>query len=133
MKRLAIAACVVMILLSGCGSKLSDKFDNTTLTAAGENVVALFSAKEFEKLNGLVREDAKDALSAEVLSGAYDQVMGKAGNFAEFGKVKIVGYTDKQTAAEYAVVVQQVKYENKTAIYTMYFDINMELTGFYIK
>lgn len=135
MKRLSIMLSLLLIaaLFAGCTQKLSDKFDEDTVVSAAQEVVALMNEGKYEEITEKTREDIREALSAEVLASAAEQVLADAGDFSSFGKYSITGQRDKSTDEDYAVIVLQAEYANKTHVYTLSFDADMNIVGFYIK
>ena len=135
MKRLIIFLSLLLIaaLFAGCSQKPSDKFDEDAVVSAAQEVVALMNEGKYEEITAKTREDLREALSAEVLASAAEQVLSGAGDFSSFGKYSIAGQNDKSTGEEYAVIVLQAEYANKTHVYTLTFDEDMNIVGFYIK
>lgn len=135
MKRITVLLSLLLIaaLFAGCSPKLSDKFDKDTVVSAAQEVVALMNEGKYAEINAKTREDLREALSAEVLASAAEQVLAGAGDFSEFGKYSVVGQKEKSTGEDYAVIVLEAKYANKTHVYTLSYDADMNIIGFYIK
>jgi outer membrane lipopolysaccharide assembly protein LptE/RlpB len=135
MKRiLAIVGLILAVgLVAGCAAKLSDKFDEKTVVSQAQEIVMLFSDGKYADVTAKVREDLRESLSEEVLSSAAQKLLTDAGAFSEFGKSSVSGTKDKTTKEDYAVVVQQAKYANKTCVYTIAVDVNGNVVGFFIK
>ncbi len=135
MKRFAILLSLLLIaaLFAGCAQKLSDKFDEDTVVSAAQDVVTLMNEGKYEDITAKTREDLREALSAEVIASAAEQVLAGAGDFSEFGKHSVAGQKDKSTGEDYAVIVLEAKYANKTHVYTLSFDADMSIIGFYVK
>ena len=130
---IVLVLSLVMIMLIGCSSQsLSDKFDEDKVKSSAKNAITLFSNGEYDKFNELTREDLKAGLSSDVLNDAKAQVMPNAGAFVEFSSESVVGQKDKD-GIEFATAVIVTKYENQKVTYTISFDENMKLVGFYLK
>ena len=139
LKRFAAAVCALVCLVSfaGCsGPKyeaLSSKYDKDKVVAAAQQTVTLMNAAEYQKITDMTRDDVKAQLTADVLKSAADKVMPKAGAFVSFGDTTAAGYSDPKTSEEYAVVVVPAKYQNQTMTYTVSFNTDLQIVGFYVK
>lgn len=77
---------------------------------------------------------SNEAMQAAVTETAWDSVISQCsafGAFVEFEKAETALLTQKDLS--YLTVVQLVKYENKTLQYTISFDADGKLAGFYFK
>ena len=125
---------LVLVLFVGCSSpKLSEKFDENTVKASAQNAIRLLNDGEFEKFcTDLPREDLKAGFTVDVMKNAIAQIMPNAGAFVEFSSESVVEQKDKDGNV-FAVSVIVAKYENQKVTYTISFDENMKLIGFYLK
>lgn len=130
--------CMFMLafLLSGCANsqKLSEKFDEKQVKAAAEEVIEALNSKEVDTL---VEEKwsavMKSALDAESVKTQILPIMEELGDFEEFDKEAVTGGKDPDTEQEFAVAVIKAKYEKRKAQFTISFDEDMKVGGFYIK
>lgn len=137
MKKLFITLSILLLIvitLTACTPKsLPEKFDAEKVKATAENVITLFSNEEYDKItNELTREDLKTALTPDVLSNAKAQIMPNAGSFVEFSKASYITQKDKAGNDIVAAVIA-TKYQNQTVTYTISFDENFKIIGFYLK
>lgn len=125
---------LIFTLFAGCSSpKLSDKFDEDNIKTTAENSIKLLNEGDYEKFcTDLPREDLKTSFTVDVMKNAIAQVMPNAGAFVEFSSESVVGQKDKD-GNESAVAVIVAKYENQKVTYTISFDEEMKLIGFYLK
>lgn len=140
MKKKMIGIMVYMFmlagLLSGCAGsqRLSDKFDEAEVKAAAEEVIETLNTGEVETL---VEEKwsamMKSALDAEGVKDQILPIIEELGEFEEFDKEAVTGGKDADTEQEYAVAVIKTKYEKRKAQFTISFDEDMKVVGFYIK
>lgn len=128
-----ICLLLAMTVFTGCSKKISDAFDEAAVTEAAQGVVGLMNAEDYAAITGMVREDLREALSEDVLASAAEQILSGAGAFDSFGKTAVAGDNDKTTGEEYAIAVVQAKHLEKTITYTIAFDVDMQIVGFYIK
>lgn len=124
----------VAILLSGCGAtKLAESFNEDEVISLAEEVIGLMSNGDYEAITNKVREDLRKDLSPEVLKNAADLVLKNAGGFKQFQKSSVIGQKSKSTGEDYAVAIVITEYENKKVTYTISFNTDMEIVGFYLK
>lgn len=136
--RIGFILSIVMaaVILAGCAGsqKLSDKFDEEEVKEAARDVIEILNDKDVdtlvdEKWNSTMKSMAgKEMMTEQVLP-----IMEELGAFEEFDKEAVIGSRDKDTEQEFAVAVVKVKYEKRKAQFTISFDENMKVGGFYIK
>ncbi len=136
MYRFFFMVVLTAALLYGCGSsqKLSEKFDAEEVKKAAEEVIGLVNEGDFdtlaeEKWNTIMQT----SLDADTMAAQVEPVVEELGEFQSFDKEAVVGETDKETEQEFAVAVIRVQYEKRKAQYTISFDEDMKVGGFYIK
>ena len=123
-------------LLAGCvgGQKLSEQFDEEEVKAAAEEVIEILNDGDVdtlveEKWNSTMRGMAdKDMMEKDVLP-----IVEELGAFEGFDKEAVTGNKDKDTEQEFAVAIIIGKYEKRKAQFTISFDEDMKVGGFYIK
>ena len=130
-----LAAGLMLIGLTACGvsQKLSEDFDETEVKAAAEALVGYINEDDLEGLCSVPMSDLmKEAMTMEQMEAVLEQNIGNRGAFVEYKSNVAVGAKDSEGVdAAGAVVV--AKYENKTVTYTMSYDKEMNLIGFYFK
>lgn len=133
----AMAAFVLCIAcLSGCKGtdKLSDEYDADELKKAAKEVIELVNAKDYETLTDTWWSAQMNAvIPAEKMASDVGPVIDELGAFESFDKEAVTGSTDKDTDQEFGVAIVKVKYENRSAQYTISFNKDMKVAGFYIK
>ena len=123
-------------MLAGCvgGQKLSEQFDEEEVKAAAEEVIEILNDGDVdtlveEKWNSTMRGMAdKDMMEKDVLP-----IVEELGAFEGFDKEAVTGNKDKDTEQEFAVAIIIGKYEKRKAQFTISFDEDMKVGGFYIK
>ena len=127
---LVMAAALSLI---GCsGTKLSGDFDEEKVKAAAHEAIDHLTAGEYEECVALMGEEMQAALSAEVLAANMETITGQKGAFQEYKSSSVVGQKDKD-GAECAVAVIVAAFEKGTATFTMSYNKEMEMIGFWIK
>ena len=121
--RKIVMLCMIAVIvgcLGGCGTELSEKFDEDKVKEAAKAIV--------EKVNaGNLKEVYEDSFTPVMQNGvAFDE-------FQEFSKVEVKGTKDKDTVTEYAAAMVLAKYEDGQIMFTISFDTNMKCAGFYYK
>ena len=130
-----LAVLLAEVLTACAGSrKLSDKFDEAEVKAAAEEVIEILNEGDVdtlvdEKWNTVM----KSMVGKDVLTGEILPIVEELGAFEAFDKEADTGNTDQDTDQEYAVAVIKVQYEKRKAQFTISFDEDMKVGGFYIK
>ena len=124
----------LLLTFTACSSdKLSSSFDKDEVTDKAKAVVEVINTKNYAAIIALFRSDLQDQITADQLQQAFDEQLEAAGTFSDFKSIVIKSENDKSTNEEYAVVILEAVYENKTLIYTISFDTDLELVGLYMK
>lgn len=129
MKKLISVICIIGMAfgLIACGSKLNSEFDEAKLKASAEEVLRNLNSKEYEKITAKVAEDTKDKLSPDVLSGAWEHIYEKLGDYDSISKEVVSG---KDNTASVVIVA---KYENSKMQLSVNYNTDMEIIGLFIK
>ncbi len=127
---LALMVCI----LTGCSTApLPDGFDADEVTARAEEIIGYANAGEFDTIIDNLREDLKDAVTADQLSESWAPTYERVGAFESVKKVVLSGTSDSTTGENYAVVQALCVHENGNVLYTLSFDENLQLVGLYLK
>lgn len=122
----------VMLCVVGCGNtQLSDTFDEQEVITEVKQVITDLSNERFDAVEAVIREDLQESLSAEALKEAVEKTFPEAGALSEFDSVTIVG--QESEGEQYAVAVVAARYENQTVSYTITFNKDMRIVGFFMK
>ena len=73
------------------------------------------------------------AINADMLKEQIVPIVEELGEFEGFDKEAVTGAKDPDTEQEFAVAVIKVKYEKRKAQFTISFDEDMKVAGFFIK
>jgi len=129
-----LMALVLAVALAACGAKLAAGFDEAAVKQAARTAVQRLNAGQYDQItNEMVRADLRQALSPAVLANGAAQVLSGAGAFSSFSNEVVAGTRDQKTGEDFAVAVMVAKYANKSVTYTLSFDRNMNLVGFFLK
>lgn len=135
----AVAAvfAVLVLILYWYMPKWSDigesaVFNGQQVKETAENIIRLYSDDEYEAVVEYMTDDMKKVLNAPTLQLSKGQLA-----TADFGKLLAFGemYASeaKQGSEFFAMVQVSVSYENTSIAYTLTFDEEMKLAGFYLK
>ena len=136
MIRMMTGMCILAGLLFGCAGsqRLSDNFDEAEVKEAAKNIIVTLNSGEVE---ALVDEQwnavMKGAVDAEMLEDQILPIVEELGEFEGFDKEAVTGSKDPDTEQEFAVAVIKAKYEKRKAQFTISFDEDMKVAGFFIK
>ena len=135
-KWLTIICTVMMVIgLCACGGtkELSEAFDEAAVKASAEELIGFINEDDVEGFCAVpMSADMQDAMTVESVGQIFDQYLGKKGDFVEYNSIAVVGATDK-TFGECAIVVVSAEYENLTVQYTISYDTDLNLIGFFLK
>ncbi len=131
-----MAAGMLAGMFTGCagGQKLSDKFDEAEVREEAKEVIGILNEGDVDTLvddrwNAMLKSAFdKDQVRSQVMP-----VIEELGAFEGYDKEAVTGSKDPDTEQEYADAVIKVKYEKRKAQFTISFDEDMKVGGFYIK
>lgn len=124
-----LAVCAVSIgFLAGCkSSKLPDSMDEQTVLDASHEIVEQLQAQDYKGIAANMNETMQKALTADQLAEVWDTYAEKLGDFTGYGKESVTG------SDGYAVASVIAEFENGKVQFTISFDTDMKLAGFYVK
>lgn len=132
---LVLTVMIFLPVLMACGNsqKLSEQFDEQAVKSAAETLIGYLSEEDVESFCAApMSEKMEAATTPESMSAVVSQYIGNRGAFVEYKSNVAVGAKDENGEA-CAVAVVVAKYENQTVTYTISFDQEMKLIGFYLK
>ena len=134
--RKCISMALVMgaaFLLTGCGgTKLSADFDVEKVKTAAQEAIGYLVAGEYEECVGLMSEEMQAAVPAEALASNMETLAGQKGVFQEYKSSSVVGQKDKD-GTDYAVAVIVAAFEKGNVAFTLSYDTDMQIIGFWMK
>lgn len=131
-----IGIVMAAVMLAGCAGsqKLSDKFDEEEVKSAAREVIEILNDKDVDTLvDEKWNSTMKSMAGREMMTEQVLPILEELGAFEEFDKEAVTGSRDKDTEQEFAVAVVKVKYEKRKAQFTISFDEDMKVGGFYVK
>ena len=130
---MAMVMAAAVFLLTGCGStKLSADFDEEKVKTAAQEAIGYMVAGEYEECVGLMSEEMQAAVSAEILASNMETVAGQKGAFQEYKSSSVLGQKN-QEGTDYAVAVIVAAFENGNVTFTISYDKDMQMIGFWMK
>lgn len=130
MKKLKLVLCMLIlgVMMVGCStSKLGEVYEEDKLKADGENVVAMLCEGDYESLDEKMSENMKKEDAIKVIKDAWEPVYDKLGKFESVGKIAVVGNNDLAT------VVILGEFESGKCQFTMHYNEEMQIEGFFMK
>lgn len=123
-----IAGLMIMAFaLAGCGSsKLGENYSEDKLKAAAESVIENTSEGNYKAVLEGASDELKAVLSEAKLKEVWD-LYGEKGKLEEITKMK---FEEKDG---YGVVTAIAKYEKKKIQFTLSYNEDMELSGFWLR
>lgn len=110
----------------------SETFQEEEVIKQAELIISLFDAEEYEGIINLSVDEAKNDKFMEALTGAKAQLSDDEwGTFQSFGTI----YTAEveQMGKNYVLVQMNAVYENTSVTYTITFDEELLMAGFYVR
>lgn len=109
----------------------STVFREDRVKAEAEEIIRLYSSDDFEAVTARMNDDMKQVLNAAALQYTKARTKEEFGELLAFGTM--YASEAKQKGRSYAMVQVGVSYSNTSVTYTITFDADMKLAGFYIK
>lgn len=121
----------VWFLPSGKEFGSSGLYSQEAVTERCKEIIRLVDAEDYEALRAESDAVMQKFLTEEVIRSAKEMAGPDWGEFQSFGKVYLGEQT--QQGKTRAVAQMNAAYENIVVTYTLFFDRDMKLSGFYIK
>lgn len=130
---MALILAASMLMLIGCsGTKLSGDFDEEKVKATAKEAVDHLVAGEYGECVALMGEEMQAAITEEALATNMEAMTGQKGAFQKYKSSSVVGQKDKE-GTEYAVAVIVAAFEKGNITFTVSFDKEMKMIGFWMK
>lgn len=121
---------LALIIFSGCkGNPLPEGMEEEELIAAGQEMVALLNERDYEAVADRFREDVREHVTAESVSGLVDQLLNEVGDYKKEDKTLATGQTNEETGEFYGIAVILCTHAKDDVMYRLAFDSNMTLIG----
>lgn len=125
-----------MLLFSGCGgTKLAEGFDEDKIIETGEQII-----REVHVDNGItevlpkyMREDYLEEYPMENMQEQVLELLVGDGKFMAFTQETVIGKKSPEGDEDWAVLAVTATYEKDEILFTLTFDKDMKLVGFYAK
>jgi len=107
------------------------RFTQEKVTAEVEKVIELLNQEDYETLYEMSIDEIRPAMNQETIDGVKDAICGDWGEMQSVGTIYAGGM--KQKGKLMVVTQVDVIYENVSVVYTITFDEDMKLAGFYMR
>lgn len=132
MKRLMLI--VSILLLTACSSnKIPDGFNENDLNQKAEEIINLLNENNVDEVYAMFRTDVQAMIELEDLEVIIQDKFNQVGTFKEISQVAITDTKDPNTSEVYAVVIVSSDHEKGRTTYTLSFNKELEIVGFFIK
>ena len=128
-----LALAAVLVLAACASSKLADSFDEEAVKTAAGEIVTEMNEGEYQAVVDKCTDELAEKMTAKLLSDNVDSYFSGRGDFEKLLSTAVVGQKAKDTGADSAVAVVVAQYANQKVTYTISFDTDMKLIGFYMK
>lgn len=130
--------CLAVVLLfgfSGCSStKLAEGYDKKTIEQTAIDIindVQVRGAKVVLEEN--MRDDFIGNIDLDAMDSSCKSNVSALGNFLSYTQKSVVGKHYDDTDEDFAIALITATYEDGEVVYTLTFDKDMKLVGFYAK
>lgn len=106
-------------------------FSEDQVITEAEEIIRFYSDNDFQAVTERMNDDMKQVLNAATLQYSKSQMKEDFGELLAFGNM--YASEAKQNGRHYAMVQVSVSYSNMSVTYTITFDEEMKLAGFYVK
>lgn len=142
-RRLIIIGAAVLALLAAAAGALywmlpkqrdiydSGAFDPALVERRAEEVIRLFGEEDYETLDGYFSEEVRKAFEETKIETVREYVAQDWGDFRSMGNMYMAEV--RQMGKSFAIVQVNVSFENVSVVFTITFNEDMELYGFYVK
>lgn len=129
---LAVLAAVLWWMLPKMKDIENSKyFHAEKVRSCTEEIIRLFGEEDYETLEGRASEELREALKEAPFPVIRDYIGGDWGELISIGTIYMVEIHEKNRV--YATAQVTASYENTNVTYTLSFNRQMELYGFYIR
>lgn len=132
MKRLLLVFS--LLILTACSSnKIPEGFTETELTSKVNEIVSLLNDNKVNEVYSMFRSDVQAMLKLEDLEVIIQDKFEQVGTFKEVTQIAFTDTEDPSTSELYAVVIVVCEHEEGKTTYTLSFNEELELVGFFVK
>lgn len=132
MKRLMLI--VSILLLTACSSnKIPDGFNENDLNQKAEEIINLLNENNVDEVYAMFRTDVQAMIKLEDLEVIIQDKFNQVGTFKEISQVAITDTKDPNTSEVYVVVIVSSDHDKGRTTYTLSFNKELEIVGFFIK
>lgn len=132
MKRLMLI--VSILLLTACSSnKIPDGFNENDLNQKAEEIINLLNGNNVDEVYAMFRTDVQAMIKLEDLEVIIQDKFNQVGTYKEISQIAITDTKDPNTSEVYAVVIVSSDHEKGRTTYTLSFNKELEIVGFFIK
>lgn len=128
-----LAIGILAMVIAGCTSKLSGKFEESQVEEKAEMIAELSCTGKISEAYSMLSEMLKAQVTEDQIRAGIEGTIEPLGEFEKISGTNISGQKDKNTGTEYALAIVMAQFEDGKAQFTISFDTKMNCVGFYIK
>lgn len=137
-KKKLLILCLILVmagLLAGCtNTKLAEGYDKDKIKQTAEEIITEIQLEGAKKvLEERMRVDFVDNIDLDAMENTVKDLTSGLGNFMAFSQETVIGRQYEETKEDFAVILVTVTYEKGEVNYTITFDKEMNIIGFYAK
>lgn len=130
MKKIKILLCMILVgvIMAGCSSsKLDDEYNEDVLKKDAKNVISMLLDKDYKGLESKMSEAMMKEDIINLIKDAWEPIYSKIGKFKSEDKIAVVGNKGLAT------VVILDEFENGKCKFTIIYNKDMKIEGFFMK
>lgn len=137
-KRLVIVLAVVLtmcIQLTGCyDTELAEGFDEKEIKAQAEELLNEMQMNGVKQvLEERMRDDFKENMDMDTMQNTVTNLTKGKGGFLAYSEESVIGRYHEEAKEDFGVILVTATYEKGEVVYTITFDKDMNVVGFYAK
>lgn len=133
-----LLTCALTAMLTACNFGVQDDplpegYDAGAIKAEARKLIEYINEDDWEAFCSVpMTDEMKETMTVGSMEKILNQYIGDRGAFVKNKSMVVIGAKDSD-GNDYAAAVAVVKYENQSVTYTITYDRDLNLVGFYLK
>lgn len=130
-KKISILFIILALIIVGC-SKDKGEFDKTKLEKSSQEIINLINDGDYNKISEDYFDDnMKNVFKVEDFKILIDGLIEKVGEFEKLGKSDFM--EQEENGQKFGIIGYEAIHKNGEIVYTLVFNKESKLSGFYVK
>lgn len=128
-----LAIIIALVLKTKGSMKLADTFDEGVVIKKAQEATDYLIAGDYESDRAMMTKELQDLITAETLKTNMEALNKETGVFKEYKNTAVIGQKDSSTGEDMAIAIVVATFEKRAVTYTITFNTEMQIIGFYMK